>query len=94
MRYGGCSRVLAAGNIEPLVPMSAFHEKGLAITGSGDGGGYRRHARRYFRTVRDGRYDLTRLFDVRCAAADPVVLARMAAGEVAPVKVLVEYDAG
>jgi len=87
--------VLADGNVEPLVLMPAAHEKGLAITGSGDGWGYRRHARRYFRTVRDGRYDLARLFDVRCAAADlPAVPARMAAGEVAPVKVLVEYDAG
>ncbi len=92
MARGGRVCILADGNIEPLALAPAFHEKELLVVGSSDGEDYPAHARWYFEVVQEDSRGLEQLFDYRTTAeALPQTFERLATGETAPVKVLVQY---
>lgn len=93
MRSGGRICVLADGNREPLTLAPEFHARELRLFGSSDGWDYAAFARWYFAAVvLAGGAGLERLFELEIeAAALPETFARLARGEIAPVKVLVRY---
>jgi len=94
MQYTGRICILADGNIEPLVLAPAFHEKELSVVGSSDGWDYQEHARWYFSIMSEHAHNLEQLFDYHTTANDLVsTFERLASGTIAPVKVLVRYDA-
>jgi alcohol dehydrogenase len=60
--------------------------------GSSDGWDYQQHAAWYFEAVRHGWSRLERIFDHRTSADGLIAtFERLATGEIAPTKVLVEY---
>lgn len=94
MRHGGRICVLADGNIEPLALAPAFHERELTVIGSSDGWDYPAHAAWFFQAARDAAPDLERIFDDETTPADlPTTFARMASGDLSPIKVFVRYPA-
>ncbi len=94
MQYTGRICILADGNIEPLVLAPAFHEKELSMIGSSDGWDYQEHARWYFSIMSEHSHNLEQLFDYHTTANDLVsAFERLASGTIAPVKVLVRYEA-
>ncbi len=93
MRVGGRICVLADGNTQPLTLSPDFHARELMIIGSSDGWDYQQHARWYFEQVRGGAPALECLYEERIPMSDlPALFARMARGEVAPVKILANYE--
>lgn len=93
LRPQGRICILADGNLEPLVLTPRFHAKELTITGSSDGDDYHGHAAWFFEAARSDADVLERLFQLSVNADElPRVFADMAAGAVAPVKVLVEWS--
>ena len=83
--------ILADGNLEPLELTPQFHQKELRVMGSSDGEDYAEHARWFFALPDLSK--LTALFDLEVdAEALPETFARMARGELQPVKVLVRYN--
>lgn len=93
LRAGGRLCVLADGNREPLTLSPAFHTKELLVVGSSDGWDYRRHAAWYFDRIAAGSPELEALFEEHVEASElPATFARLARGEIAPVKVLVRYE--
>lgn len=94
-RPGGRICVLADGNIEPLTLTPAFHTRELAIIGSSDGWDYAQHAAWYFNLLREEVHyqEIARLFDYETTAGElAATFARMDAGTITPVKVLVRYE--
>jgi alcohol dehydrogenase len=92
MRPEGRICVLADGNLEPLTLAPQFHMQELTIIASSDGWDYRQHARWHCDIVRDGCGGIERIFDHRVAADDlPATFEAIAAGQIAPVKVFVQY---
>ena len=83
--------ILADGNLEPLELTAQFHQKELRVVASSDGENYRDHAAWFFALPDLSK--LTTLFDLEVNAKDlPQTFARLASGELSPVKVLVRYD--
>ncbi len=94
MQPGGRICILADGNIGPLALAPAFHEKELQVVGSSDGWDYQAHAAWYFDVVREGSRGLERVFEHRIAADNLIItFTQLAAGAIAPLKVLVRYEA-
>jgi|SRR5690242_5852180 len=94
MRHGGRICVLADGTIEPLALAPAFHERELLVVGSSDGWDYPAHAAWFFQAARDAAPDLERIFDYETTPDDlPATFARMASGDLSPIKVFVRYPA-
>jgi len=95
MRPGGRICVLSDGDVETLSLEPDFHEKELSVVGSSDGWDYAGHARWYFDLLRRDeslRRNLESLFELRVSAKElPHVFEKTAAGDVSPIKVLVEY---
>ena len=84
--------VLADGNLEPLTLTPEFHTQELRVVGSSDGLDYREYGRWFFGQVRAGWPALERLFQCRTASRDlPDTFGALDAGEISPVKVLVNY---
>ncbi|MBF6590135.1 MAG: zinc-binding alcohol dehydrogenase [Ktedonobacterales bacterium] len=93
MRHGGRICVTADGNLEPLTLAPAFHEKELRIIATSDGDNYARHAMWYFAVVPPYQPRLEALFEAEVAAEDlPALFARLAAGTLTPIKVVVRYE--
>lgn len=93
MRCGGRVGVLADGNVEALTLSPAFHAKELTLIGSSDGWNYQRHAAWYFGRVAGGAPELEAIFEQHVDAPElPRVFARMAGGDMSPVKVFVRYS--
>lgn len=95
MATNGRLCVLADGNYEPLTLAPAFHTRELTLVGSSDGWDYQEHARWFFDQVGAGAPALEAIFEEQVSAPElPNAFARMARGEIKPVKVLVRYPGG
>ena len=85
--------ILADGNLEPLTLTPAFHAKELTVVGSSDGLDYRSYAIWLWEIAQSGRYPLTSVFEQTADAETlPVTFEQLAASNMRPFKVFVQYE--
>lgn len=92
MDHGSEIVILADALDEPYVLERVFHERELRVVGSSDGEAYPVHAEWYFSQPPPDLEQLAKIFDLRIHVDELAnCLVQLAHGQIAPIKILVDY---